>query len=373
MLEINEDVKTGVLEAVQPGAKLNQICTAFNLQRAVAMTIAREGGAVLKEFLGKEGKREITRLYANGERSKAIAEEYAIDHSYVREFAQEAGIVSPLYKLEEEKAFLLRNADRLTGPELAVALDMTHDALKAFARRESIPLTADQRRYSYNTHFFDVIGPIQAYVCGLYASDGSVDDEGTVNFTLVKTDKGLVCHLRNLLDYTGPLITDRSGGRYTLDCIRLGIYRAKPLAEALDRIANVVPRKAATLQPPQGLDAACELAFMAGFTEGDGSIAPNGVSLSLTFELASESMVQWLAERIETHVRSAGVEPKVFQGQRSMSKSNGTLRTYYRVSCSGPTARCICKLMIETGVTHLDRKWDIARAAIAYHAGRDSA
>lgn len=313
--------------------------------------------------------------YINGTyTSKTLGRLFGLGAANVRKICKDRGWrAGGCYVPSSEKEYIRHNAGKLTGKQMADGLGISHGALKKRAQNLGVSLRVSKVKYPHNRKFFETKGLNQAYVAGWMATDGTLySANSTIALSLSIIDEDIVGHIRNLLDYKGPIITDTGG---QLHKRKLAIYGAVELFNALVEKYNVTPLKTKSLQPPSDLTLDTPelfFAFLAGTIEGDGSISPNRTSLTVSLEMASPDFVYWVQRKVIELIPVMGsFEPRTHLSKRSVKLQSGEWSTYYKFQCSGPTARYLCQRMIDTGVTRMDRKWDRARTSINWHKARD--
>lgn len=124
----------------------------------------------------------------------------------------------------------------------------------------------------YNQDFFSEKSLEACYYAGLIAADGSVSDSGTISLCLKIEDKAHLEQFREKINGNPVREIEQflpsTGKYYGRADFCMGSVK---MTKDLDEIFNIKPRKSLTHEPPVGLSKEQNLAFIAGYIDGDGS------------------------------------------------------------------------------------------------------
>lgn len=166
------------------------------------------------------------------------------------------------------------------------------------------------RKYAeYNEGFFAEKSLEACYYAGLIAADGSVSNSGVISISLKIEDKGQLEKLRMALNgnpvrETWQTLPSTNKSYCRADFSAGSVKMAKDLAE----VYNIHPRKSLTHTPPQGLSTEQELAFIAGYIDGDGCYTFNPSRRPVLNILGTEEFLRWALSvlGVDGTIRSRG-------------------------------------------------------------------
>lgn len=167
-----------------------------------------------------------------------------------------------------------------------------------------------QHKYEYDTEFFKTPNPINSYIAGFLAADGSIrlsDKQSPVlTLSLSKKDLSHLTHIKEILGYTG-VIYDHTHQVRTQTLVKgaLGMmtFQMSVSEDYIKHLADnfgVTPRKTKRLQPPN-LSYENQLAYLIGLIDGDGftNIATNRSDVSVGFISSSEEAAKWIKSFVD--------------------------------------------------------------------------
>lgn len=204
--------------------------------------------------------------------------------------------------------------------------------------------------YTYNRRYFVGDDLAVSYWAGFIAADGSIDDRGasaTLSLAIQESDRAHLERFSEAVGYTGTIKASlrKNGSRQSV----LRLHSARAMADDLRDRYNITPRKSLSLRPPTGLSGDHALAFVAGYTDGDGCIRMNRGKWPAVSFVGTEAMLCWIADTI-------GALPGV--ASTSRPRPNGVAHSYdYQVN--GLTALALARHVRAFGLPLLERKWSV--------------
>lgn len=148
----------------------------------------------------------------------------------------------------------------------------------------------------YNDDYFQIPNLKNSYWAGFICADGNISQtRDSLNINLDGKDWS---HLRKLADELGcNNVGYNKDPRYQNTYIaRLSAYSGK-ICEDLERNFNIVPAKSLIAKPPVGLSKEQELAFIAGYQDGDGSYSFSGTRPTL-MSIGTKEILEWILGRL---------------------------------------------------------------------------
>ena len=149
-----------------------------------------------------------------------------------------------------------------------IAITLSRTARAVWARAAQLD-QVKRRGGNYHPYFRRVDSPIKAYVLGLLAADGYVEDDGHIGIELTVDDRSAVELVRDELRPAGSVhIYARSGGGTPRARFVVGsVGMARDLAAL-----GIGPRKTRALAWPHELPQEFDNSFICGYFDGDGHI-----------------------------------------------------------------------------------------------------
>jgi len=274
--------------------------------------------AYLREYYGRVPVREVAETLGrsrNATTAKAM-----------KEGLRARGTPRPWTEADSE--YLAANYEQMPTMEIARMLGRRHATIKAQA--DKLGLLSIKRRTSAairHDYFGEVTEPIQAYVLGLFASDGWVSSvHNEIGIALNVKDAQLVTLVRDELAPMSRVVTrpseDRTGFRVTSSQMKSDLARF-----------GVTPRKTFTLEWPQLLQEHLTASFILGVFDGDGCLGYSRTQKYYRWSIvsASRSFLEAIQEKI---LAGAGVKVR---GPYSVAKGNRALSIQY----TGPKTHLI--------------------------------
>ena len=208
-----------------------------------------------------------------------------------------------------------------------------------------------RKKLSCNEKYFSILTPQSAYWAGFIAADGCV----------VKRDRALVLvsklsdkhHLEKFaknIEFTGFVHENQSGSYKPAIYARLAIYDVPGMLDDLKNIYNIVPRKTTILIPPNLMNFEHQLAYLAGFIDGDGSIYMSSQSGQVLISIGGrEVMMLWFKSVVD---RIVGFDT----GSKVRSVKGHDWFCEYKISTKN--THTIASLVRGLDIPLLERKWN---------------
>jgi hypothetical protein len=265
---------------------------------------------------------------------------------------------------EESRLKELVQSGKYSYPELAAFFPgRSSDSLRCHARQYlDVYSPYKQHKYVYSTDFFETPNPINSYIAGFLAADGSIrlSDKQAPVLVLSLSAKDL-SHLeiiKSKLQYTGPIYdhtNHRTKGGHGMMTLQISVSEeyTKHLADNF----GVTPRKTYRLEPP-ALDYINSLCYLIGLIDGDGCvhITPDRIEASISFVSSSEVAVKWIKNTID---QIDIPSPRAGRTVNITPKYGGNAFTirYQGLKAIG-LIKIAQKLKHQFHIPLLDRKWD---------------
>lgn len=153
-----------------------------------------------------------------------------------------------------------------------------------------------KKTVTINENFFATIGPAQAWLLGLLAADGCINDFGQI--TLSQSGPHghhLITYVKRLLDHNG-VIYQSSTGRQESYCLS---WRSPTLAKHLSSY-HITARKSLIYEWPDALPVTLAPHFLRGYLEGDGGVGvyDSGTTRYLLMQFVGTQAFTAVAERL---------------------------------------------------------------------------
>jgi hypothetical protein len=199
----------------------------------------------------------------------------------------------------QQLSYLRANYGSETADQIAVALGRTRKGVQQRARKEGLSRPRAVRDLTY---FRKIDSPVKAYVLGLLAADGWIDDAGHVGIQLAESDEAAVAVVRDQLSPEGRIrYYPRPHGHQTMARFQVGsVEMAADLARH-----GVVPRKTRILAWPTLMPPELDNSYVCGFFDGDGHLS-SSPRLYWTAASASYGFIETMQQRIEA---ATGIRP----------------------------------------------------------------
>lgn len=214
-----------------------------------------------------------------------------------------------------------------------------------------------KRIHDFNRNYFTNLTLENCYWAGFIAADGCVHDDGTLFIGLAVKDKNHLQKFADFIGYTGKLgeYFYAKEDRKDVHIVQLRLATAKQIALDLDKWFNITPRKTRTLEAPTLLSFEQQLAFVAGYTDGDGSIfratRTGALHYSVLGGLSSMTFIKSVFDQVIPI-------PESGRGRGSLTLINGKYTfPIYRYTVTGTRAISILQKIKELPLPFLERKW----------------
>lgn len=217
-------------------------------------------------------------------------------------------------------------------------------------------------KWEYDKTFFSTPTPINSYVAGFLAADGSVivlpKNHGFIlRLEVANMDLEHLNTLKGLMGFTGPIFP--GGQNKESSFFKMTIHSG--FKNDLENHFGVIPDKARRFKPLQSSDFKNNLAYLLGLLDGDGCVhvsKENTLSINLTsccFEV-----VEWAKQFVDTMslpmLRSTAMKASVHDLHHADA---------YHIAIVGARAVCLVQLAQAFARKHslpiLARKWDNPR------------
>lgn len=221
-------------------------------------------------------------------------------------------------------------------------------------------LSKINRKYTHNNDYFTNLTMENCYVAGFIAADGSLRSRGKVlSIILHQQDRIILERFKQYFNYTGEVVdsirqekrkdgSTREGLKTTLVINGVGQWYTD-----LAKHFNIVPNKTKILQAPNLSSMDHKIAFVAGYTDGDGSIYTSGGKFYYSV-LGTESVVKFIKKVFDTIVPI----PENGKGRGSLVDLRGKYSFHlHKYTLSGKRAIAICQYIKQYPLPFLERKW----------------
>jgi len=265
---------------------------------------------------------------------------------------------------EEEIETVKENYGKLTNKDLQKLLP--NRTLRAIQHTGKETLGIDketfERRYKINEDFFSTYTLESCYWAGFIAADGAVsktrkiNDPDRLRINLQERDKCQLEKFAKVLDYTGPIneyevkeqqILDNTKRTEAKKAVNITVC-SKKLVEDLRKNFNITEKKSLTLEPPKLPNRECELSFIKGYLDGDGSL-PNNIDGSIMICInGTYKLLNWIKKIFDEE------SPGNKYGTASEVRKDGNI---YKYSVHSQRAAKIINILINLETSALNRKW----------------
>ena len=248
------------------------------------------------------------------------------------------------------------------GVEVCFSLLPHHPIESIYTHANDLGLRVDmsemKRVHDYNRNYFTELTLENCYWAGFIAADGCVHDDGTLYIGLAVKDKEHLQKFAGAVGYTGSLREYQYARENIKDIhkIQLELTTAKQIASDLQKWFNITPRKTKTLEAPTLLSFGQQIAFVAGYTDGDGSIfiasKDNALHYSVLGGLSSMLFIKSVFDRIIPI-------PESGRGRGSLIELKGDRYSFpmYRYIVTRERAVAILQKIKQYPLPFLERKW----------------
>lgn len=212
------------------------------------------------------------------------------------------------------------------------------------------------KKYSVDETFWSSPNLINSYWAGFLAADGGIDKKSdnqcNIRVEISILDEEHLKRFRQDCGYDGPIhrrIREKQPERTPTDTISIS---SSQWGADLEKNFNIIQNKTKRLQPPVSIlnDFDLSLAYLVGYTDGDGTIhLLKGKEIPyISWTSCSLSIIEWVYNFIESNF------PKTRKRKGKISK----FQNYYKASFGGTITHQIKKAMLPLSLPYLHRKWD---------------
>jgi hypothetical protein len=249
------------------------------------------------------------------------------------------------------------------GTDLCCSLLPHHPYESLVTHANELGLKVDmseiKRVHDFNRNYFTELTLENCYWAGFIAADGCVHDNGTLFIGLSIKDKDHLQKFADAIGYTGKIgeYFYAKEGRKDVHTVQLRLATAKQIAIDLEKWFNITPRKTKTLKAPTLLNLEQQIAFVAGYTDGDGSIGVYGDYNILRYSvIGGLSSVQYIKDLFDILVNCP---EKGGRGSGCFVRLDETKYSFpfYRYSLNGKRAIKILQYIKQYPLPFLERKW----------------
>ena len=271
------------------------------------------------------------------------------------------GLVKNSKWTEEDDKVLKDNYEK--GLKVCLALLPHHPKESILTHANDLGLRVNMselmRTYRYKRDYFSKLTLENCYWAGFIAADGCIHDDGTLTIELAIKDKKHLDKFANAVCYTGSLREYKysRGNLKDVHKICLALTTAKQIAHDLQQYFNITPRKTRTYEAPTELTLNQQIAFSAGYIDGDGSIfcATKNNMLNCSV-VGNESMMLFIKSVFDTVIN---LPEKGIRGTGSLKQQSTDKYSYpfFKYSITGQRAITILQKIKELPLPFLERKW----------------
>jgi transposase len=344
--------KDEIIQLYESGKSLVELGSQFGSSDLTIKKRLVEWGVRARTAQDQKNKHKETAisLYEQGWAIPAIAQHIGVVIGTISKWFEQWEVERrPKEKpLDEYRELIIQRY--LSGDSLEkIALDynIKYNGIRARLSRWGIEIREKgARKYPVNHDAFADINEQSLYVAGYIATDGNVYDGCRVS--IVSHDKDV---LEKIRDFSGspdrPLYTKPGGGKKSVGRNFVYEMRSWKMAEDLNRLYGITPRKSKTLSLPVDSPALLNRHWWRGCVDGDGWVSI-GKSGYMTIALCSASL-QFI-EQYRDFLTTIGV----YRGQKINKKPTYDL---YSLALSGEPAVRLAKILYEGAGIYLDRKY----------------
>lgn len=219
------------------------------------------------------------------------------------------------------------------------------------------------RKWDYNQSYFSVLTLENCYWAGFIAADGCIHDNGGFSLELAIKDKKHLEKFNRAIEHTGQPkeYYYQMEDRKDVHKICLNLTGAQQWSSDLVRHFNITPRKTKTLQSPPNLTFEEQMVYVAGYTDGDGSIFISSKNNLLHYSVVgSLSLIQYIKNTFDCLIECPE-QGKRGSGCIALLSRERYSFDMYRYTLVGKRAiqvlQKIKSLAQQHGVPLLERKW----------------
>lgn len=253
-----------------------------------------------------------------------------------------------------EEDLLIEQRYKLVGAEGLMPLLPGRSAMAIAKRATDMGWGMRVGRHTVNDAFFATPSILNSYWAGFIGADGCIKEatparNPSLTITITEGDR---CHLERFIkdiEFSGSIIhrsariSEKDGHQFvTKSSVSVSITSAQ-IFNDLQSVFNIIPRKSGVLEPPQGLDFDCSMAYIVGYLDGNGSIWMNQNKNPIMSFVGSKALLTW----IQTYIQLIAPDS---QSQVVKHKSIWSYAT------SGQYAIAVSQVMMNLNIPYLHRK-----------------
>jgi hypothetical protein len=248
--------------------------------------------------------------------------------------------------------------DGLSYRQIGIKMGRKNKAVGEMARRLGVRSSFKFKIFDHNRNFFKELNYLNCYYSGTIAADGCIGSNKGSPFLiwgLSAIDRELLENFKEDCGYNGEVREFRNAHGYAgLNSLfaRVSIHGIKEWIIDLKNNFNVVPQKTERLPPPNLTDKSLILAYILGYTDGDGSVFANKISgLSISYTSCSTLILTWIkhfTDSLKLPFTGYERERNVFNGKENVST----------FCISGVQAVALFEILRSVPVRKLNRKWE---------------
>lgn len=240
--------------------------------------------------------------------------------------------------------------------KIGVVLNRSWSSCCKKAYHEQIPYSFKfKNRHNVNESFWETPNLINSYWAGFLAADGHIalrkGNHYSIRLEIERGDKHHLEKMKADVEYTGPILDYERKERNSKTSL-LCINRDK-WAYDLEKNFNIASCKTKRLAPPLHIfenrdDLA--LAYLIGYTDGDGTVTQTKQTIYLSWCSASEKILLWIKD----------FSDYLFPVLRNQNRPRNVKKynNHYRFSIGGKDVCKVKEMMLHLNLPYLRRKWD---------------
>jgi hypothetical protein len=181
--------------------------------------------------------------------------------------------------------------------------DKSVDAIGKRARELGLNNPCANSKFTFNRNYFSNPNYRNSFWSGWLAADGCIHirkgGHKDLSWTMESIDSAFLDMFKKDLDYTGNIYNfyndgikykNKDGENHS----RIHLHSLRGMADDLEKNFNIIPNKTYRLGPPILKDIELKLAYLVGYTNGDGCIAfDQKKGVSFRFQGAGKKLIEW--------------------------------------------------------------------------------
>lgn len=233
--------------------------------------------------------------------------------------------------------------------------DRTALSLQSRASALKIKSKHRYRKNFFKKDFWETPNLINSFWAGVMAADGNIGivnkKPQSLNWEISVIDECFMDEFIKEIGYTGKkrYWSKKTQKGNISKTVKVRIHSQK-WVESLAKNFSIVSHKANRIGVPENLTFDQQMAFLIGYTNGDGCICLSGGNLMLTYTSASKGIIEWIANFANSLFTQEKKKPRKIRTFFHTGE-------YYSISISGRSAEQIFVFLSQFEVPVLDRKW----------------